>query len=101
MKKIKALVKKVKGKLLAVASEEVEDRAGEVISIDGWNLKNFKSNPRLLWSHDHNIPSVGNAENIRFEEVKGKKKRGVKPTKKIETQRMILLISKLLFSAIS
>lgn len=74
MNKIKALVKKVKGKLLAVASEEVEDRAGEVISIDGWDLRNFKSNPRLLWSHDHNIPSVGNAENIKFEEIKGKKK---------------------------
>jgi len=44
----------------AVASSEVEDRQGEVVKQEGWDLKNFKKNPILLWQHDHTKP-IGKA----------------------------------------
>jgi hypothetical protein len=40
-------------------SEETIDRDGEVIKIDGWDLKNFKKNSILLWGHRHDIPGIG------------------------------------------
>ncbi len=48
----------------AVASTATVDRHGEIVSPDGWNLENFKSNPVLLWSHDHTIPAIGKATNV-------------------------------------
>lgn len=51
----------------AVASTSVVDRQGEVIDQNGWDLKNFKKNPLLLWGHDHTIPAIGNAKNIKIE----------------------------------
>jgi HK97 family phage prohead protease len=72
----KATVKKIKGKMIAVASEEVLDREGEILSIDGWKLKNFQSNPVLLWDHnktDRTLP-IGKAENIQIKEMNGNKK---------------------------
>jgi len=70
----KAFVKKDKGKLIAVASEEVEDREGEKLSVQGWDLRAFKKNPVLLWGHNPNEPAVGRAENIRRKLVDGVKK---------------------------
>lgn len=60
--------------LLAVASTAVEDRHGEVVSVDGWDLKNFKKNPVLLWAHDHYSPAIGVAKSIKVE-GEGKKAR--------------------------
>lgn len=52
----KALVEKVNeedGTLeAAVASTPVIDREGEVIEQEGWDLKNYKKNPVLLWMHN-------------------------------------------------
>ncbi len=48
----------------AVASTASEDRHGEVIDVSGWNLKNFKKNPVLLWAHDHTIPAIGKVKRI-------------------------------------
>lgn len=73
---IRALAEKVDDKLLAVASEEVEDRDGEVISIDGWKLDNFKKNPVLLWLHNltgRSLP-IGKAKDIGFKTMDGGKK---------------------------
>lgn len=39
-----------------VASDETPDRMGDIIRVAGWDLANFKSNPMLLWMHDHNHP---------------------------------------------
>lgn len=47
----------------AVGSSEIEDRQGEVVRQAGWNLKNFKDNPILLWMHDHNKP-IGKATRV-------------------------------------
>ncbi len=47
----------------AIASSEVEDRQGEVVEQNGWDLKNFKKNPILLWMHDHTKP-LGKATRV-------------------------------------
>lgn len=44
---------------IAVASTASVDRHNEIVSVDGWDLKNFKKNPVLLWAHDHYEPAVG------------------------------------------
>lgn len=64
---VKAEVEKTDKGLLAVASSSVVDRHGEIVSVTGWDLKNFKKNPVLLWSHDHTIPAVGVAKTIKVE----------------------------------
>lgn len=72
----KAYLETIEGKMLAIASEEVADRDGDVISIDGWDLKNFKANPVLMWLHmmDGHLLPIGKANNIGIKEVGGKKK---------------------------
>jgi hypothetical protein len=42
-----------------IMSDETIDREGEVIKVDGWDLRNFKENNILLWGHRHDIPGVG------------------------------------------
>jgi HK97 family phage major capsid protein/HK97 family phage prohead protease len=49
-----------------ILSDESVDRYGDVISADGWNLKNFKSNPIALFNHNPNA-IVGAWENVRIE----------------------------------
>jgi len=38
---------------IAVASTEDEDRDKDIIRQDGWDLKNFKKNPMIPWSHNY------------------------------------------------
>lgn len=59
---------------MAIASEETIDRQGEIIAVDGWDLKNFKRNPVMLWSHNPYEPNVGRGKNMRITEVNGKRK---------------------------
>jgi len=42
-----------------IMSDETIDRDGEIIKVDGWDLKNFKKNSVLLWGHRHDIPGIG------------------------------------------
>lgn len=56
---------------IAVASTDVQDRHGEKIDQEGWDLKNFKSNPVMLWAHDHHEIAVGNCRNIHIERKNG------------------------------
>jgi len=63
-KMVKALlrseIKKVgENEYESIMSDETIDRDGEVIKVDGWDLKNFKKNNVLLWGHRHDIPGVG------------------------------------------
>lgn len=54
----------------AVASTGDKDRGGDIINQEGWDLKNYKRNPIVLWSHDyHNLP-VAKAEKIKIEDNK-------------------------------
>lgn len=52
------------GTFTAVASTPRTDRHGESVDIKGWDLKNFKKNPVLLWAHDHSIPAIGVAKRV-------------------------------------
>jgi HK97 family phage prohead protease len=63
-KYISAIVEKSQEKLIAVASTGTVDRHGEVVSPDGWDLKNFKKNPVLLWGHSHEQLPIGTAKKI-------------------------------------
>ncbi|MDY0144047.1 MAG: HK97 family phage prohead protease [Bacteroidales bacterium] len=51
----------------AVISGIKTDRYGDTVNPEGWDLKNFKKNPVLLWAHDHKIPTVGNATKVWVE----------------------------------
>lgn len=55
------------GTFEAIASTATVDRHGEIVSVEGWDLANFKKNPVLLWSHDHTIPAIGVATKIWVE----------------------------------
>lgn len=63
--------------LLAVATTAVEDRHGEVVSVEGWDMKNFKKNPVLLWAHDHAEIAVGMAKNLKLVDKGSKSARWV------------------------
>jgi HK97 family phage prohead protease len=65
-----AYVEKTDGKIKAVASDETEDRHGDVVKVSGWKVENFLKNPVLQWAHDPTTPAVGKAEDIK---VEGKK----------------------------
>ena len=51
---------------LFVASSDAEDRMGDTIMQEGWDLRNFKKNPIALWAHDHRTP-IGVWENVKVE----------------------------------
>lgn len=58
----KAYIEEKSGdEIVAIASTATEDRQGEIVSVDGWDLKDFKANPVILWGHDGNEPAIGNA----------------------------------------
>lgn len=52
---------------VAVASTAIEDRHGEIVSVEGWDIKKFKEDPVLLWAHDHYEMAVGQAKKIWVE----------------------------------
>lgn len=56
--------KKTENDFVAIASTATEDRHGEIVSVEGWDLKGFKNNPVLLWGHDHSQPAVGKANKV-------------------------------------
>jgi HK97 family phage prohead protease len=51
-----------------VASEETSDRMGDLISVEGWDLTNYKRNPVILLGHDHRIPPIARAGKIWTED---------------------------------
>jgi len=72
----KALIKAVDEETRTVegiASTEAIDRAGDVVSVDGWELGNFKKNPVLLFAHDYSNLPVGTVEDIQEKTIDGKK----------------------------
>lgn len=61
------ITEKANGTFTAIASSNKVDRHGEIVSVEGWDLKNYKKNPVLLWAHDHTIPAIGKATKIWVE----------------------------------
>lgn len=61
------------GKLEAIVSTDDVDRHGEIVDIDGIDLKNYENNPVVMWAHDYSIPPI--AKTLEIKKVKkGKKK---------------------------
>lgn len=48
-----------------IGSNETEDRDGDVIRANGWQLENYKKNPVFLWAHDYTVPPIGRALDVR------------------------------------
>ena len=46
------------------ASTEAIDRDGEVIEAKGWDLKNFKKNPVIMYGHDYRSLPIGRASKV-------------------------------------
>ena len=46
------------------ASTETQDRDGEVIDAAGWDLKNFKKNPVIMYAHDYSSLPIGKAAKV-------------------------------------
>ncbi len=46
------------------ASNEEIDRDGEIIEAKGWDLKNFKKNPVIIYAHDYRTLPIGKATHI-------------------------------------
>jgi phage head maturation protease len=66
----KTTIAKAAGSALSfVLSDESVDRYGDVISSEGWNLKNFQKNPIALFNHSSNFP-IGFWKNVRVESKK-------------------------------
>jgi len=42
-----------------VGSTNDVDRYGDIIEVEGWDLKNFKKNSPFLWAHNYQAPPVG------------------------------------------
>jgi len=61
----KAEIERTEKGMTAIASTSVVDRQGESISVGGWDLRNFKKNPVLLWSHNHDEVAIGKAKGIK------------------------------------
>lgn len=54
-----------------IMSTSAEDRARDTVSDDGWDLKNYLSNPVLLWSHDLSLPAIGRVVNLATAPLRG------------------------------
>jgi HK97 family phage prohead protease len=52
-----------------VASDESVDRYGDVIRVSGWDLKNYRKNPIVLFAHQKDNP-VGTAQRVWVEGTK-------------------------------
>jgi HK97 family phage prohead protease len=48
-------------------SVETEDRAGDVIKAEGWDLENYRQNPVVLWAHRHDLLPIGKSVDIWVE----------------------------------
>jgi len=57
-------VDKDKRILSIVGSTEDKDRDGDVISVSGWDLTNYRKNPVFLWAHDYWSVPIGAASKV-------------------------------------
>jgi HK97 family phage prohead protease len=47
-----------------IGTKESEDRTGDVIEAEGWQLDNFVKNPVFLWNHDPSLGPIGRVKQI-------------------------------------
>lgn len=60
----------------AMASDDSMDRDGEVVVPDGWDLKAYRENPVILWSHNYWDPAIGQSLQEKIVKGEGLKVRG-------------------------
>ena len=53
-----------------IGSTDVIDRTGEVIEVEGWDLRNYKKNPVVLFGHDYRQPAIGRAQKVWIDDGK-------------------------------
>ena len=56
-----------------IGSDETVDRYGEVVSVDGWQLDNYRKNPVVLLGHNYD-QVVARSQEVGVREVSGKKR---------------------------
>lgn len=44
-----------------IASDASIDRYGDIIDVEGWDLKNYKQNPVVQWAHDYTLAPIAKA----------------------------------------
>lgn len=54
----------VPGLIRFTASTGAEDRDGDTVAPDGWDLGNYLANPVFLWAHEYDHPPIGKAVQI-------------------------------------
>jgi HK97 family phage prohead protease len=52
------------------ASDSSIDRDNEIIDVNGWDLKNFKKNPVIMYAHDYSTLPIGKATRIGVKDNK-------------------------------
>ena len=60
------------GKLEAIVSTNDIDRSGEVVDIEGIDIKNYEKNPVVMWAHDYSKPPLAKTLSLTKEKI-GKK----------------------------
>jgi len=40
------------------------DRYGDIIEVEGWDLKHYLKNPQFLWAHNYSVPPVGTTRKV-------------------------------------
>jgi len=53
-----------------VGSAQSEDRLGDIINQDGWELANYKKNPVVLWGHQYRTPAIARSRETKVENKK-------------------------------
>ncbi len=51
-------------RLVITAAVGSEDRKGDLIDPEGWELDGFRRNPVFLWAHDRSLPPIGKAAQV-------------------------------------
>jgi len=52
------------GNIVFTISTGAVDRDNDTIDPTGWNLKNYKKNPVIMWGHDYSMPPIGRSPKI-------------------------------------
>ncbi len=68
------------------ASNEGQDRMGDVISVKGWDLANFSLNPLLLWAHQKDQPPIGRVVEARKARLEGGSRKALLSTSKFHDE---------------
>jgi hypothetical protein len=55
-----------------IASDETQDRMGDIIRVRGWKFDQFKANPVALWGHDSDSFPIGRVHDWTMENESGR-----------------------------